>query len=72
MRKRLLRLSLATLALAIIGILAAPNSAWADGCPSHVTNGEMACHNTAGSKCSSCTYHCDDGTNHQWNVCDIV
>lgn len=68
MRKRLLRLSLAILALAT---LAMPHRAAADqGCPSHLTNGQIVCHLVQGTHCSWCRYNCD-GTYHTWDTCGI-
>ena len=68
MRKSLVRLALAAVALAI---LATAKPAFATGCPSNiVVGGTMACHLTSGSDCRSCTYSCDDGESYTWNVCN--
>ncbi len=68
MRKQLFRLSLAAFA---ISMAASPAVAGEAGCPGHLTNGSIACHNTQGTDCSSCTYRCDNGGEYRWNVCDI-
>lgn len=75
MRRKLLRFGFAALAVA----LAVPASATESkacvgascGCPSHLTNGQIACHNTSGSACSSCAYNCE-GTSYTWCVCELL
>lgn len=67
LRKRAIRLALAALGLA----LASPSVASAAGCPSNiVVGGAMACHLVNGTDCRDCTYHCDDGNNYEWGVCN--
>lgn len=65
MRRRMMRLALA---LGAIALTASP--AYAQGCPSHVSDGNIVCHLVSGTHCSSCTYNCSDGSRPTWDMCD--
>jgi hypothetical protein len=70
MRKKLLRLSIVSLALAA---LTQPSIAFADGdCPGNITDGQTACHLVSGTSCESCTYNCGTvGVFYRWNMCGV-
>jgi len=73
MRAQILRLACALLAVSFAAPLA-PAEAEVDGCgcPSHLENGTIACHNTAGSWCGNCTYNCGAAGTYKWCVCHLL
>lgn len=42
------------------------------GCPSHISDGTIACHRIAGTHCSSCTYKCENYQPEVWCVCELL
>lgn len=58
------------IALAIVGVAAQPAEALS-GCPGHLTNGVIVCHNVYCGDCKEAVYECSDGSFHVWNVCGM-
>lgn len=74
MRRKLLRLAGALLALAVIAT-PLPATHVGEACDMILVGGGIACHGVAGESCEACKFCCvlPDGTcdYHWWNVCNM-